>query len=121
MRIARPKSWCSKHADCSWSIPETNQTTCVRPQFDVSTIRLRLAIAKRIIGTRAHHHTQLDCCRITGLAEISTLSLHIVRYLDVNSPMDKKMIRTFNATKCKIFESIRKCIQNNPNKMNEYR
>lgn len=31
-----------------------------------------LAIARRIIGTRAHHHTQLDCCRITRLAEIST-------------------------------------------------
>lgn len=41
-----------------------------------------LAIARRIIGTRAHHHTQLDCCRITRLAEFST---HIHAHTNTHS------------------------------------
>lgn len=44
---------------------------------------VRLAIAKRIIGTRAHHHTQLECCRITRLAEISTF-FSVQPLFDVN-------------------------------------
>lgn len=54
----------------------TKQHVFAHNSNTVSTVckKVWLAIARRIIGTRVHHHTQLDCCRITRLAEISTLT-----------------------------------------------
>lgn len=54
---ARNFSWMKKNtravADCRWSIPETNQTTCVRPQFQLSLLYVCL-ISDRKGASLAH-------------------------------------------------------------------